>query len=178
MVMGKGATGGYFPLSILAVRGSDVEAIQRAHGEFVHGGTFSHHAVGAAAALATLRYIEAHDLVRAAAEKGAYLGRRLREVLSDLPWVGDIRGIGMMWAVEFVADRRTKEPFPPGRHFAQAICDRAFERGVLLYPGHGGVDGVRGDHLMVAPPLVVTEAQIDEIVEVLRTAVVEVGSGH
>lgn len=177
MVMGKGATGGYFPLSILAVRAADVETVRRVHGEFVHGGTFSHHAVGAATALATLRYLEAHDLVRAAAERGAYLGRRLREVLPDLPWVGDIRGIGMMWAVEFVADRQTGEPFPPEEHFAQAVCDRAFDHGVLFYPGHGGVDGVRGDHLMVAPPLGTTEREIDEIVAVLRTAIEEAARG-
>lgn len=173
MVMGKGATGGYFPLSILAVRGTDLKAVQEAHGDFVHGGTFSHHAVGAAAALATLRYLEAHDLVRVGAERGACLGRRLREALSDLPWVGDIRGLGMMWAVEFVADRRTREPFPPEKHLARAVGDLAFEHGVIFYPGSGGADGVRGDHVMVAPPLVITEGQIEEVVAVLRAAVME-----
>jgi len=174
VVMGKGATGGYFPLSILAVRTSDVEVIRRAHGEFVHGGTFSHHAVGAAAALATLRYIEDHRLVERAARQGAMLGRRLREVLGGLPCVGDVRGLGMMWAVEFVADPATKAPLPPDRHFARRVCDRAFGRGALFYPGSGCVDGVAGDHLMVAPPLVITEAQIDETVEILRAAVLDV----
>jgi hypothetical protein len=171
IVLGKGTTGGYFPLSILAVEGEDVETIRRAHGDFNHGGTFSHHAVGAAAAQATLDYLRELDLVAAAAERGATLGRRLRAALADLPWVGDIRGMGMMWGVEFVADRETRAPFPPERRFAQDVCDRAFAHGVILYPGSGGADGVAGDHLMVAPPFVITEAQIDEVVNVLREAI-------
>jgi len=174
MTLGKGATGGYFPLSILAVRGADVETIRQAHGDFVHGGTFSHHAVGAAAALATLGYLEEHDLVATAAARGAYLGRRLNEALGELPCVGDVRGLGMMWGVEFVADRKTKVPFPPELHFGQHVCNLTFERGVIFYPGSGSVDGVRGDHLMVAPPFVITEGEIDEVVSMLRRAVLDV----
>jgi adenosylmethionine-8-amino-7-oxononanoate aminotransferase len=171
MTMGKGATSGYFPLSILAVRGADVDALRRVHGDFIHGGTFSHHGTGAAAALATLDYLQARDLVAAAADRGAHLGRQLREALSDLPCVGEVRGLGMMWGVEFVVDRGTKEPFPPHRRFGRRVCDLAFERGVLLYPGSGSVDGVAGDHLMVAPPFVVTEAEIETVVSTLREAV-------
>jgi adenosylmethionine-8-amino-7-oxononanoate aminotransferase len=171
MALGKGLSGGYFPLSATAVRAADAEAIRRAHGDFVHGGTYSHHAVGAAAALATLDYLEQHDLVAAAAERGASLGRRLTEALGGLPCVGDVRGLGMMWAVEFVADRETKAPFPPEQHFGQRVCDLAFARGVAFYPGSGSVDGEAGDHLMVAPPFVIDEAQLDEVVSVLRDAV-------
>lgn len=167
MVMGKGATGGYFPLSILAVRQADVEMIARAHGDFNHGGTFSHHAVGAAVALATLDYLERHNLVAAAARQGAYLGRRLQEALGRHPHVGDVRGIGMMWGVEYVVDRRTKEPFPPQAGLSTRLADLALERGVILYPGHGGADGLAGDHLMVAPPFVAAEAEIEQVVDVL-----------
>jgi len=174
MTMGKGATGGYFPLSITAVREADVDTVRQAHGDFAHGGTFSHHAVGAAAALATLRYLEEHDLVAAASMRGAYLGRRLQEALEELPCVGDVRGLGMMWGVEFVADRETKAPFPPQLHFSQHVCDLAFERGVIFYPGAGGVDGVAGDHLMVAPPFVIAEEEIEEVVSVLQMVVLDV----
>ncbi len=174
MTMGKGATGCYAPLSIVAVRAGDAETIRQAHGDFNHGGTFSHHAVGAAAALATLDYLEQHDLIAAAAARGDYLARRLRESLAGLPCVGDVRGLGLMWGVEFVADRGTKEPFPPRLHFAQQVCDLAFERGVILYPGSGGVDGVAGDHLMIAPPFVIGEDEIDEAVAVLRQAAFDV----
>jgi adenosylmethionine-8-amino-7-oxononanoate aminotransferase len=174
MTMGKGAAGGYVPLSITAMRGEDVETIRQAHGDFIHGGTFSHHAVGAAAALATLDYLEQHDLVAAAATRGEYLGRRLHEALGESPCVGDVRGLGLMWGVEFVADRETRAPFPKELHFSRQVCDLAFERRVFFYVGSGCVDGVRGDHLMVAPPFVVTEAQIDAIVDVLRQAIDQV----
>lgn len=174
MTMGKGATGGYFPLSITAVREADVDTVRQAHGDFTHGGTFSHHAVGAAAALATLRYLEEHDLVSAAATRGEYLGRRLQEALEGLPYVGDVRGLGMMWGVEFVADRETKTPLPPKLHFSQRVCDLAFERGVIFYPGSGSVDGVAGDHLMIAPPFVITEEEIDKVVSVLQKAISDV----
>ena len=170
MALAKGAAGGYFPLSITGVRGEDVQTIREAHGDFNHGGTFSHHAVGAAAALATMDYLEANDLVARAARLGAHLGRKLRESLADLPCVGDVRGVGMMWAVEFVADSKTKEPYPSKAHFADRVCARCMEMGVLFYPGHGSADGVRGDHLMVAPPYVVTREQIDTIVRTLHQA--------
>jgi hypothetical protein len=174
LCLAKGAAGGYFPLSITAVRGADVETIRQVHGDFNHGGTFSHHAVGAAAALATLDYLEVHDLVARAARLGEILGKTLAESLTDLPCVGDVRGIGLLWAVEFVAERKTKEPFPKSAHFAERVCERCMELGVLLYPGSGSADGVRGDHLTVAPPFVVSEAQIGEIVAALRQAIQDV----
>ena len=174
MTMAKGATGGYFPLSITAMKGEDVETVRRVHGDFNHGGTFSHHAVGAAAALATLDLLEGRDLVSQAAAMGAHLGRELRGALEDLPAVGDVRGIGMLWAVEFVADRATREPFPAQVHFVDRVCARCMQMGVLFYPGHGSVDGQRGDHLMVAPPFVVTEAEVAAIIDVLRRAILDV----
>ncbi len=173
MVMAKGAAGGYFPLSILAAPGAGVETIRLAHGNFNHGGTFSHHAVGAAAALATIDYLEAHDLIARAAAQGAILGRKLRGALGDLPAVGDIRGIGMVWAVEFVADRQTRAPYPAEAHFGDRVCARAMDLGVLFYPGHGSADGVQGDHLLIAPPYVVTEAELDTIVNALRQAILD-----
>jgi adenosylmethionine-8-amino-7-oxononanoate aminotransferase len=174
ITLGKGAAGGYFPLAITGVRGSDVAAIQQAHGDFNHGGTFSHHAVGAAAGLAALRILNDQDLIAAAAERGAYLGERLHEALGVVPCVGDIRGLGMMWAAEFVADRQTRAPFSPQLRVAQQIGDLAFERGLIVYPGSGCVDGVMGDHLMIAPPFVITEGQIDDVVSQLQEAILGV----
>jgi adenosylmethionine-8-amino-7-oxononanoate aminotransferase len=174
MTLGKGVTGGYFPLSVVAVREPDVETISQAHGDFVHGGTFSHHAVGGAVALASLRYLEKHDLVAAAATRGAYLGRRLSDALGEFACVGDVRGLGMFWGVEFVADRKTKAPFAPELHFGRRVGDRAFERGLIVYPGSGSVDGIRGDHVLIAPPFVISDEEIDEMVDVLRQAVLDV----
>jgi adenosylmethionine-8-amino-7-oxononanoate aminotransferase len=171
MILAKGSAGGYFPFSITGVRAADVETIRQAFGDFNHGGTFSHHAVGAAAALATMEYLEVHDLIARAALLGAYLGQRLNEAVLDLPGVGDVRGIGMMWAVEFVADRETKAPYPADRGFAGRVCAHCTDMGILLYPGRGSADGVEGDHVMIAPPYVVTEEQIEVIVETLGRAI-------
>ena len=173
MVMAKGASGGYFPLSITAVRGEWVEVIRKGHGDFVHGGTFSHHAVGAAAGLAALRYLQENDLVSASKVKGEMLGKKLRAALGDLPCVGDVRGLGLMWAVEFVADRATKAPFPPAARFARRVADAAFDKGLIVYPCTGCADGVAGDLVMVAPPFIITEAQMDEAVRLLREAIVD-----
>ena len=171
ITMGKGATGGYLPFSITGVRERDVETVRQLQGNFNHGGTFSHHAVGAAAALATLDYLEEHDLITRAAALGTYLGHKLRELRAELPAVGDVRGIGMMWGVEFVAERAGKTPYPAALRFGRRLCARCREMGVLFYPGYGSVDGLLGDHLMVAPPFIVTEGQIDAIVDCLYRAI-------
>lgn len=174
ITMGKGVTGGYFPLAVTAMRRADVDAVRQAHGDFVHGGTFSHHAVGAAAGLAVLDFIEQNDLIAAAGTRGAYLEEKLCAELGDVPCVGDIRGLGMLRGVEFIRDPETKAPFPAEMHFSRRVADLAFERGVIFYPGSGCVDGTQGDHMLVAPPFVATEGEIDEIVAVLRGATLDV----
>ena len=174
ITMGKGVTGGYFPLSITAVRGADVERIRQVHGDFVHGGTFSHHAVGAATGLAVLRYLQENDLVTASAAKGKVLGEKLRAALGELPGVGDVRGIGLLWGVEFVADRATKAPFPPAVRFAHRVADAAFDNGLIVYAVAGCADGVAGDLVLIAPPFIITETQMDEVARLLREAVLEV----
>lgn len=171
LCMGKGVSGGYAPLSVTAMRGELVDLLWERSGDFSHGGTYSHQPVAAAAGLAALEYIKENNLVERAAHLGENLGNRLREGLEDFPCVGDVRGVGMMWAVEFVADRATKEPFPKERGFAGRVFKAAFESGLIVYAMPGCADGENGDHVMVAPPLVVEETQIDEIVELLRGAI-------
>lgn len=174
ITMAKGVGGGYFPLSITAVKTEDVETIRNGQGDFSHGGTFSHHPVGGAVGLAVLRYIQQHRLVEAARRQGEKLGQKLQAAFADHPHVGDIRGRGLMWGLEFVADRRTREPFPPQQGRAKKLGDAAFKRGLIIYPGSGNVDGVRGDQTMIAPPFIVTDEQLDEIVGRLAEAVNEV----
>ncbi|RME76455.1 MAG: aminotransferase class III-fold pyridoxal phosphate-dependent enzyme [Chloroflexi bacterium] len=171
VTMAKGAGGGYFPLSITAVKTADVQTIRTARGDFVHGGTFSHHAVAAATGLAVLKYLQKHNLVDAARRQGEKLGQKLHAALGDHPHVGDIRGRGLMWGLEFVADRDGKTPFPAARGVAKKIGDAAFERGLIVYPSSGNADGVNGDQVMVAPPFIVTDDQLDEIVGLLVEAV-------
>jgi adenosylmethionine-8-amino-7-oxononanoate aminotransferase len=175
ITMGKGTAGGYFPLAITAVMGEWVDMIVDQGHDFVHGGTFSHHAVGAAAGLATLKYLQQHDLVASVRRMGETLGNKLCAAFDSNPWVGDIRGKGFMWGLEFVADRDTRTPFPYQERFAQKVADAAFSLGLLVYPGSGCADGTSGDLVTLGPPFTITEEQLDELVGLLRAAVDEVG---
>jgi len=171
MVTSKGLAGGYFPLGFIAAKGEDVEQIRQTLGDWNHGGTFSHHAVGGAAGLATLHIIQQEKLVENAARMGAYLGQKLRQMLGGHPHVGDIRGRGLFWGLELVQDRAGKEPFPAERHLAWAIWQRAFDLGLIVYYSQGCVDGTRGDLLMLGPPLILNEAQADEMAAILAQAI-------
>lgn len=171
ITLGKGLSGGYIALSALAARGDLVELIWGKLGDFNHGGTFSHQPVPAAAGLATLNYMEAHDLVVHAGALGALLGEKLHAAFGDHSHVGDIRGQGLMWGLELVADRASKQPFPPKAKLSARIFDAAFADGLIVYVMSGCADGVAGDHVMVAPPLVVEEAALDEIIERLERAI-------
>jgi adenosylmethionine-8-amino-7-oxononanoate aminotransferase len=174
ITMAKGVSGGYFPLSITAVKTADVQTIRAGHGDFIHGGTFSHHPVGAAVGLTVLRYLRQHNLIDAARLQGEKLGQKLRAALGEQPHVGDIRGQGLLWGLEFVADRTTKTPFPAQQRIAARIADVAFDRGLIIYPSRGNVDGQQGDQIIIAPPFIVTDEQLDEIVALLAEAIDEV----
>jgi adenosylmethionine-8-amino-7-oxononanoate aminotransferase len=171
LTIGKGAASGYFPLSILVTSGENVNLIANGSGDFSHGGTFSHHAVGAAAGLATLHYLHQHQLVESVAEKGRFLAGLLRERLGGLPYVGDVRGLGLMWGIEFVRDKASKQPFEQKLHLGQKIADEAFRQGLVVYPGSGSLDGHRGDHLMIGPPFCITRDEMEQLVELLEKAV-------
>ncbi len=174
MVSSKGSAGGYFPLGFIAAKGSDVEEIRLTLGDFNHGGTFSHHAVGAAAGLATLRILQRECLVENSARMGARLGEMLSAALGEHPNVGDIRGRGLFWGIELVQDRASKEPFAASERIAQRIWKRAFELGLIIYYSQGCVDGRNGDVIMVGPPLIINESQLEELVALLSQAVRDV----
>lgn len=168
IVTSKGTAGGYFPLGFIAANGADVELIRRNLGDFNHGGTFSHHAVGAAAGLATLHILQRERLIENSAAMGVYLGNALREQLGDHPNVGDIRGRGLFWGIELVRDRDTKQPFSLKDGVARRVWNRAFENGLVIYYSTGCADGKDGDVIMLGPPLIINEAQIQEMVGILR----------
>ena len=171
LTTGKGLTSGYLPGGAVLVKGEIVETL-KAGGGFHHGFTYSHHPVVAAAGVAVTRYVERHGLVERARVQGAYLQERLQRLL-DLPAVGDVRGLGLMAAVELVQDRKSKAPYPAAARMAQAIQAEALGRGVNVYASGGQVDGA-GDLVMVGPPLVVERDQIDEVVAVLGDAIAAV----
>ena len=174
LINSKGLAGGYMPFGFMAAKNSDVEQIRQTLGDFNHGGTFSHHAVAAAAGLATLHILKDENLVENSARMGEILGSRLREAFANHPHVGDIRGRGLFWALEFVKDRATKEPFNVGEHLATRIWSQAFDLGLIVYYAQGCADGKNGDLIMLGPPLIVNEAQIEEMVGVLQTAVSQI----
>jgi len=169
MATAKGLSSGYLPLG--AVIASD-KVYDTFKDPFAHGHTFGSHPVACAAGVAVIDHLEKHRLVERSAKLGGYLLKQL-ETLRDHPSVGDIRGLGLFAGIEFVRNKESKEPFPTETKFSQRVLERCIRNGLLVYPGTATVDGVRGDHIQVAPPLVVTRPQIDEIVELLDRSIAE-----
>lgn len=167
LVAAKGASSGYWPLGVCAMSGPVASAID---GRFVHGFTWSHHPVGAAVGSMVLRRIREGHLVEAAAARGRQLLDALTASLGDHPHVGDVRGIGLLVAVELVADRATKRPFPRSAGMAERATAAAKHRGLLVYPSAGCADGVDSDLLLLGPPLVIDEAEVDLVVSRLTGA--------
>ncbi|MFZ0014868.1 MAG: aspartate aminotransferase family protein [Acidimicrobiia bacterium] len=168
MTMAKGASSGYWPLGICAFSRHIADSLTT--GGFAHGFTYSHHIVGAAAGSAVLKRIDQLGLVEQARKAGPLLEAALRATIGDHPMVGDIRGIGLLWAVELVADRATREPFPGADRMAQRLTDRAREHGLLVYPSTGCAGSGRGDVVMIGPPLIVREDEIEILVALLAAA--------
>ena len=159
----KAITSGYFPFGGIGVSDRLAETLDRAGEPWMHAYTYSAHPVGCAVALRTLRIIEDERFPEQAAAKGGELLARLRAALADHPHVGDVRGKGLMCAVELVEDRADKRPFPAGRGVGAAVLRAAAERGL--------VSRVKADTYLLAPPIVVTSAQIERMVEILAESV-------
>ncbi len=170
----KGASSGYWPLGIVAASGEVADAV--GDGGFVNGFSFSHHVVGASVGLEVLRILRGEDLVAASAEKGAAMLALLRARLAPLRHVGDVRGLGLMAGIELVHHRESRQPFPRDDRVTERVVREARGRGVLVYSSTGCADGLNGDLVMLAPPFVVTAAEIDEIVEAIAGAIEEVTS--
>jgi adenosylmethionine-8-amino-7-oxononanoate aminotransferase len=170
LVAAKGATSGYWPFGFVAASGPVYEAVTAPGGGFVHGFTYSHHAVGAAVARETLRLLETESLVEASATKGDRLRDLLDERLADHPNVGEIRGRGLLIGLELVADRATRAPFPRADRLTERIVAAARADGLLLYSGTGLANGVDGDSILLGPPFVVTDDELQRIASGLAAA--------
>ena len=169
LVAGKGISSGYWPLGLAACSGEVFDAVSR--NGFVHGFTYSHSAVGAAVGRAVLRKLRDGGLVEASREKGEQLLKELTSALSDDPHVGDVRGLGLMVGVELVQDRNTKQPFPREAKATERVVQAARDRGLIVYSSTGCADGTNGDLVMLGPPFVITEAELDEAVQKTREAI-------
>lgn len=170
MVLGKGIAGGYVPLSAVVAPRRLVDVLARGSGAFLHAQTFSHHATLCAAGVATLRYLRRHRLIERCAEMGEVLHQRLQD-LRSLPCVGDVRGRGLLAGIEFVEEKATGRPFPPSDRFAESFAAIALDHGLVVWPNAGHLPDGTGDLAMLAPPFVITEEQIGELVALFSRAI-------
>ena len=176
LIAAKGLSSGYAPLGAVIATKKVVDAVA----SFLHGFTYNAHPVSLAAGRTVLGFLQNHKLVQAADSSGkdtvaAKLERSLATML-DLDTVGDVRGSGLLRGIEFVSDKKTKKPFGPELNFAGRVTSAALKRGLLVYPIQGCLDGVSGDHLLIAPPAVITSDQVDWSVQQLREAIREASS--
>jgi len=170
-IIAKGLGGGYQPIGGILVSGRVIAGLSAGSGAFMHGHTYQAHPVACAAAVAVQQVIHEENLLENVRAMGRVLEDRLVERFGNHRNIGDIRGRGLFWAVEFVRDRGSKEIFDPALKLNERVKKEAFERGLACYPMGGTIDGKRGDHAILAPPYIVTAAQIDTIVSIFGDAV-------
>jgi adenosylmethionine-8-amino-7-oxononanoate aminotransferase len=182
LVAAKGLSSGYAPLGAVIAGKKVVDAIALGSGAFLHGFTYNAHPICLAAGRAVLKVLKSQRLVEGAdSSRPGSIAAALKsglETLRSLAAVGDVRGIGLLWGVEFVADRASKRPFPAELNFAARVGQAAAARGLLVYPMQGCADGVAGDHLLIAPPAVLTQSELSWAVEQLRIAIEATSSGQ
>jgi adenosylmethionine-8-amino-7-oxononanoate aminotransferase len=171
MAIAKGLGGGFAPIGAVLVRNTVIDAFARGSGLFQHGHTYLGHPLACAGALAVQKVIRRDNLLANVRRQGEHLRRRLNERFGNHHLVGDVRGRGLFQAIELVLDRASKITFDPKHKLHAHIKSQAMARGLMVYPMGGTVDGVHGDHVLLAPPFIATEGDIDTIVERLGDAV-------
>jgi adenosylmethionine-8-amino-7-oxononanoate aminotransferase len=170
-VIAKGLGAGYQPISAVLLSQRFVDEIEDGSGTVAHSHTYMGHACGAAAALAVLDTIEKRQLLANVRDRGAQLRRALAAKFENHPHIGDIRGRGLLLALEMVEDRPTKRPFARSGALAAGVKEAALALGLMVYPSSGTIDGRCGAHVLLAPPYVIDERHIEEIVDKLARAI-------
>ncbi|MDH3537933.1 MAG: aspartate aminotransferase family protein [Gammaproteobacteria bacterium] len=171
MTIAKGLGAGYQPIGAMLCTDKIYQALEQGSGFFQHGHTYLGHPVACAAAHAVVRKIMDRRMLDRVLAQGVRLHKELLEKFGEHPNVGDIRGRGLFFGLEFVRDRDTRAPFPPQLGFHRKLKAAAFEAGMICYPMGGTIDGQQGDHVLLAPPFIIEVDHIDEIVSKLDTAV-------
>ena len=162
ITLGKGLSAGYMPLGAVVASPKIVREFEENRGYFEHGFTYSGHPVSCAAGLAAIEYLLENDLVRQVKERESAFFRHL-DALKEFDFVGDVRGRGFMAGIEFVKDKRTKEPFDSSLAVSHLITKQAAIHGLLVYPGSAFIDGKSGDHIMIAPPFNITDGELEQL---------------
>jgi len=170
IAVGKGMSAGYTPLAAALASDRLVQTIRAGSGAIMSGHTYSGNPLSCAVGLAVVRYVQEHRLVERAAAVGPGLEVRLRGLQARHPLVGDVRGLGLMWGLELVADRDTRTPFPAEAQTTACLVKAAQERGLLIYPALAGADVRPGDAVIIAPPLTISEAELDLLCNLLDQA--------
>ncbi|KAE8382369.1 pyridoxal phosphate-dependent transferase [Aspergillus bertholletiae] len=172
-LVGKGLAAGYGTISALLVNDRVLDGLRQGGGYFVHGQTYQSHPLGCAAAVEVQHIIKEEKLVENCRKMGQYLGQQLKLHLGSHPYVGDIRGRGLFWAVEFMSNPLTKTPFAAELTISKRLQTRGMEKGydICLFAATGAVDGWNGDHLLIAPPYIVRKEDVDEIVSRLTKTI-------
>jgi len=170
LVTAKGLGAGYQPIGAMMVSEKIYDTIRNGSGFFQHGHTYMGHPLACAASLAVQKYIVKHDLLENVVSRGEELANALKAEFGQHPYIGDIRGRGLFQGLEIVKDRTSKQPFDPALKLHAKFKSAAMTAGLMCYPMGGTVDGVSGDHILIAPPFILTSSQVDEIVSKLKLA--------
>ncbi|KAJ4265349.1 hypothetical protein NW762_004634 [Fusarium torreyae] len=170
VTIGKGLGGGYMPIAATLVNKHVIDTLKKGTASFNHGHTYQAHPISCAAGLAIQKIIKRDDLVSRCARLGTRLHECLVRVFQDLEFVGNIRGRGLFWGIEFVKDKKTKATFDSKIRFGVKVQERAFQLGLAVYPGTGTADGWTGDHIIISPPLTITEDEMDTLIKLLKQA--------
>jgi len=166
----KGISGGYTPLAAVILRDKVMDLLRTKHSNFRGGHTYCANPLSARVGIEVLAIIQEQNLIENVHRMGLRLLAGLQRLLAH-PTVGDVRGKGLMAGMEFVRNKQTKEPFPSEYQFGKRLFEEAFARGLVVFPGSGTVDGVAGNHLLMAPPFIITESQVDDMVAILDEAI-------
>ena len=170
----KGMTAGYTPLSAIIAREDIWEVLEKNHSPFKAGHTLNANAVSCAGAIAVIQYVLDNCLAEKAAERGEQALSGLEKIMENHPTIGRASGKGLMFGFEFVKDKETQEPFPASTKVSSMLEWAALERGLVSYPCTGSVDGVAGDMVLMAPPLIISEEQMDEVLSILDESITDV----
>ncbi len=171
ITIAKALGGGYQPIGGLLVQEKIVDVVREATGLFQHGHTYMGHAAAAAGALAVQKIIEREGLLQQVRQKGKNLMQMLRDKFKDHPHMGDIRGRGLFIGLELVQDRQSRETFEPEDKLNALIKQTAFENELLIYPGGGTADGISGDHILLAPPFIIKDEEMEMLVDRLALSI-------
>jgi adenosylmethionine-8-amino-7-oxononanoate aminotransferase len=179
VVLAKGLSSGYAPLAAILIGDKIFKGFSETKSPYIGGHTYNAHPVTSSVGIAVLDYLEKHRLIEGVKEKGKLLEEGLRSIAEEVSIIGDVRGKGLMWGIEFVKNKATKATFDPSCNLSLCVVRKAQERGLILYPVTGCADGIRGDGLLICPPLIINKEELaillKKLKEILREVNGEIG---